>query len=171
MFKVGDRVIHPNKGAGIILDIKRMPKIKRDTRYYQIKMVGHAEKTTLMVPFKHAEKIGMRSAIAENNLDQVWQTLGEHPMGLPSKHKQRYSILEDKLETGDITQIAEVVRDLRWRLMQIKRLNVPGERIYKRARRLLVGELAVAQDIDVDVAEEQVDRILTDKLSRFIAHV
>ncbi|MDF1514167.1 MAG: CarD family transcriptional regulator [Anaerolineae bacterium] len=170
MFKVGEAVIHPNKGAGVITDIKRMPKLKQNQRFYKIKMFGYAEKTTLMVPIKQAEKIGMRSAITEKKVDQIWEILSTYPMGLPARHKKRYRILQDKLDTGQVQQIAEIVRDIRWRLMQIKKLNIPGERIYKKAKRFLVGELAVAQDVDVETAEAQVDRLLTEKLPDYMAH-
>jgi RNA polymerase-interacting CarD/CdnL/TRCF family regulator len=124
-----------------------------------------------MVPFNHAEKIGMRTALSEKNLENVWQTLREHPMGLPARHKKRYEILEEKFGTGKIHKIAEVVRDLRWRSMQFNRLNVPGERIYKKAKRFLVGEIAVSQSIDFETAEIQLERRLTDNLLKYIAHV
>ena len=171
MFKIGDSVIHPYKGAGVIVDIKRMPKIKREQKYYKIKMIDQQHKTTILVPVSHAEKIGMRTALSEKNLEKVWQTLSEHPMGLPARHKRRYEILEEKMGTGEIHKIAEVVRDLRWRSMQFNRLNVPGERIYKKAKRFLIGELALSQNIDMKVAEDQLDRILADKLSIYIAQV
>jgi RNA polymerase-interacting CarD/CdnL/TRCF family regulator len=63
-----------------------------------------------------------------------------------------------------------VVRDLEWRRKQGQRLNVPGERIYKKAMLFLTGELAVSQNIDVPTAEKQVSHILNDNLSSYMAH-
>jgi len=165
MFKVNDPVVHPGKGAGVVLDIKRMPRLKGNQRYYKIKIVGRDEKTTLMVPLKKAEEIGLRPAIPEANLGQVWEILSGQPLGLPAQHKKRYQLLKDKLSTGEVGRAAEVVRDLEWRRLQIRRLNVPGERIYKKAMRFLVGELAVSQGVEVQTVEEKVTRLLGESLS------
>jgi CarD family transcriptional regulator len=166
MFEIGDAVVHPDKGAGIIANIKRMPGLKKKRQCYKIRMVEKRPKTVLMIPIKHAQATGLRLAISESQVDRVWQALSAAPQELPKQHKNRYKLLKDKLQTGDITKVAEVIRDLRWRRMNLKKgkLNVPGQRIYKKALHLLAGELAVAQDIDLQSAKEQIDSMLDESL-------
>lgn len=159
MFEVGDAVVHPEKGAGIIQSLRRMLAMGKKL-YYKIQIVNHKTKTTLMVPVKGAEKLGLRPAIPEDDLDKVWETLSASPQALPDVHKQRYKLLNNNLSQGTILSTAEVVRDLAWRREQTGRLNVPGQRIYDKAIQLLASELAVSQEIQLESAKRQIRREL-----------
>jgi CarD family transcriptional regulator len=162
MFEIGDAVVHPAKGAGIITDVRRMPGLRGKLQCYKIEMVDERTKTVLMIPVERAVDAGLRPAISEAGLGRVWGVLTAIPQELPIEHKERYKLLMEKLETGNVTQIAEVIRDLEWRRINVdnKKLNVPGQRIYDRAMRLLTGELAVSQEISVQTAKVQVEDML-----------
>jgi len=164
MFKIGDAVVHPAKGAGIVQSLQRMPGLSQKLRYYKIEVIGRRVKTTLMIPVKHAEELGLRPPIAKADLDQVWEILAAPPQTLPDDHKQRYKVLSEKLEKGDVLLSAEIVRDLVGRRKQAGKLNAPAEKIYSKALLLLTGELAVSQDVKLQTAKRQVSRWLNENL-------
>lgn len=159
MFDVGDAVYHPTNGAGVIANLQSMPTLRKGQRFYKIRMLGKG-KTVLMVPVSKAEELGLRRAVSKEMVREVLEVLAADPTDLPKKHKRRYKVCQDKLDTADTIQIAEVVRDLTWRRLKNDKLNVPGRRIYKKALKLLVGELAVAQDVSLQDAEEQINEAL-----------
>ena len=166
MFEIGDAVVHPAKGAGIITGVRRMPGLRNRLQCYKIKMVDERAKTVLMIPVEKATDSGLRPAISKAGLGSVWKTLTAVPQELPTEHKARYKMLKEKLKTGNVTQIAEVIRDLAWRRINVdsKKLNMPGQRIYDKAMRLLSGELAVSQDVSVETAKVQVEDMLEQSL-------
>ena len=155
MFEVGDAVYHPTNGAGIIAKVQRMPTLRKDQRFYRIRMLS-STKTVLWVPVRKADELGLRPAVDRSQAEEVLKVLASEPIELPDKHKQRYSACEEKLEAANAIRTAEVLRDLTWRCVQHDRLNVPGNRIFKRAMKLLTGELAAAQSITLSEAEEQI---------------
>lgn len=159
MFNIGDAVYHPANGAGIIANLERFPALAQDQRYYKIRILDSAE-TVLMVPVLKAENLGLRPAISDEGVQEVLNILASPPDQLPAAHKRRYKLCLDKLDTADITAIAEVIRDLTWRQIEHDHLNVPGRRIYKKALKLLTGELAVAQGVSLETAESQINEAL-----------
>ncbi len=170
MFQVGDAVVHPVNGAGFVAKLHSMPGFDEEKPCYKIEILGRT-KTTLMVPVERAEEVGLRRAITVPHLDRVWDVLRGEPEALPDNHKTRYKQMEDKLHTGEVLQIAEVVRDMAWRQRQADHLNVPGRRIYLRGMELLISELAVAQTIEIEAAELQVEKLLKksfDRLEEFM---
>jgi CarD family transcriptional regulator len=165
MFDVGDEVYHPTNGAGVIANLQKMPTLKKGQRFYKIHMLDKT-KTVLMIPVKKAAEIGLRPAISKSKVSDILALLASPPEILPKKHKRRYKVCQDKLDTGNITLIAEVVRDLAWRRLENDKLNVPGRRIYKKALQLLIGELAIVQGLELLAAEEQVNEALKSQLQR-----
>lgn len=159
MFSVGDRVFYPVNGAGIITQKHALQEFDDSTQCYTIEIIGRT-KTTLRVPVKQAEVLGLRRVVEGSGLACVWDVLTATPEELPANYKLRYTLLEGKLQTGAVLQIAEVVRDLAWLLRVEEYLNMPGKRIYNRGLQLLVSELAAAQEIEIRAAELQVAEIL-----------
>ncbi len=158
-FKVGDAIIHPIRGAGIVERVEERQWRGKNDLYYRIKLMNH-QSTNLMVPINVAEDIGLRRAIPASKLNQVWHVLGDDPIRLPNDHKARYKLLKEKLHTGDVFQVAEVVRDMAWRQQREGRLNTVGKRIYERSIKLLAGEIAATQGTDMVNAEARVrDRV------------
>ncbi|MGC9393434.1 MAG: CarD family transcriptional regulator [Anaerolineae bacterium] len=165
MFQVGDAVVHPVNGAGIVTELQKLGNQHESLQYYRIKIMDERNKTLVMMPVKQAESLGLRYVIPKIRLKYVWEILQNAPDVLPSDHKKRYSALEEKLDIQDTLQYAEIVRDLEWRRLQEGHLNIPGKRIYNKALRLLIGELALSQEIPIQEAEAQVKTILAENLS------
>lgn len=155
MFDTGDTIVHPTHGVGIVVDIKERKWRGNNSLYYEIELLGREPSVSLMVPVEAAGTIGLRHAITEAKLKQVWRVLRSNPETLPTDHKTRYRFLKEKLYTGDVFQVAEIVRDLAWR-QQKNHLTARGKRVYKEGLMFLAGEVAAAQGIDVAEATTQV---------------
>lgn len=164
MFKVGDAIIHPVRGAGVVIGIEKRPWRGRSDRYYTIRLLAE-EGTTLMVPVDTAETLGLRRAIAQSKLSRVWRVLRADPQTLPVDHKERYQLLKEKLQTGNILEVTEVVRDMAWRQQQEGRLTTVGKRLYEKGITLLAGEIAAVQSTDVANAEMEIRTRLEERLS------
>jgi len=164
MFEVGDAVVHPVRGAGIVTDIEELQRRGGSKEYYRIKLLGQ-ERTSLMIPVKAAKARGLRYAIRQSRLNRVWRVLRAAPKKLPAYYKERYESVKSKLRTGDLLQVAEVVRDMAWRRKREGRLNTRGKRMYEEGIRLLAGEIAAAQGTDLLNAEAQVRGRLWESLS------
>jgi CarD family transcriptional regulator len=154
-FKTGDAVVHPLRGAGIVISVEERQWHGHEHLYYRIKLLDHPG-TKLMIPTSTAKKLGLRLAISQSNVNKVWGVLRAAPNVLPNDHKERYQLLEDKLHTGDAFKVAEVVRDMAWRLQRKGRLTTVGRRRYKEGIRFLAGEIAAVEGIEMVNAEAQV---------------
>ncbi len=153
-FEVGDAVVHPIRGAGVVTQIEELRRRGDDKEYYKIKLMVQP-RTSLMIPVSGAKTRGLRHAIQQSRLGRVWSVLRANAEPLPENYKTRHAELEPKLRSGDLFQIAEVLRDLSWRRRE-DRLTTGDRRAYRKAMRLLVGEVAAVQDINVLDAESQV---------------
>ncbi len=156
MFNPGDAIVHPVRGAGVVVDIEDRQWQGSSKRYYQIELLGREPSIQLMIPIEEAQDLGLRPAIERSEIEQVWEILSAEPEELPSNHKTRHALLREKLHSGDVFRVAEVLRDLRWRQHDEDHLTTRGERIYNEALMFLAGELAATQGIDVAEAEAQI---------------
>ena len=164
MFKPGDPIVHPFRGAGIVIRIEKRQWHGSSEMYYRIKLLGQRG-ITLMVPIHLAETLGLRPAVSLSKLNQVWHVLCADPGTLPADHKQRYELLEGKLHAGSVFQVAEAVRDMAWRQRQKGRLTIVGKQMYEKGFTLLAAEVAATQGIDLADAETQVKTRLSESLS------
>jgi CarD family transcriptional regulator len=155
MFEVGDAVVHPIRGAGVVTHIEELQRDGDSTAYYRIKLLSQV-RTNLMIPVKDAATRGLRRAVQQSKLNRVWRVLLAKPKRLPADHETRYELLEEKLQSGDLFQIAEVVRDLTRRLQKQDRPTVGDRRKYRKGMRLLAAEIAAARDDDLAHVEAQV---------------
>jgi CarD family transcriptional regulator len=164
MFKAGDAVVHPARGAGIVTGVEKREWHDTLQQYYQIRLLGQLD-TRLMIPTSTANKIGLRRVIPRSKLKRLWRVLLSDPDMLPDEHKERYQLLKEKLVTGDVFQIAEVVRDMAWRERRNRSLTTVGRQMYEKGIRFLAGEVAAVQDMDFADAEGEVKRTLLASLS------
>jgi CarD family transcriptional regulator len=164
VFEVGDAVVHPIRGAGVVTDIEELQRQGSNKAYYKIKLLSEVP-TSLMIPVEEAKKIGLRYAIRQSKLNRVWSVLHSDPKKLPSNYKARYKVVESKLRTGDPLQIAEAVRDMAWRQKKKGSLNTRGRRMHKKGMRFLAGEIAATQGIDLTDGEDQLRCQLRESLS------
>ena len=165
MFKVGDTVVHPDYGAGVVTDVKDIAFLgNKKKRYYSIELLSQPE-TTVMVAVRNEDKIGLRAPISLSKLSRLWRILRAGPRTLPSDHNKRYALLQQELHNGDVFEIAKVLRDLAWRQEESQGLTMRGKRLYEESLELLASEVAGAQGSDFAIAEAQI----SDRLAASIA--
>lgn len=164
MFKVGDAIVHPVRGAGVVVCVEERQWRGDSAPYYRIKLLGHPG-TSLMIPVRVAETVGLRLAIASSELKRVWRVLRADPNTLPTEHNERYQVVDERLHIGDVFQVAGVVRDMAWRKQREGKLTTRGKQMYEEGIKLLAGEVAAAQDVALIDAEIQI----RDRLSKVVS--
>ena len=165
MFQVGEMVVHPGYGAGKVIDVEKLSCLGSDKRYYSIKLLDGSE-TQVWVPVLEAEERGVRRPIALSQLGEVWRLLRAKPNTLPIDHQQRYGVVRQRMEDGDILQIAVALRDLSWKDQHVSSLTSEGKRLYDRGMKLLASEVALVQGDERDDVETQISHVLSENLAQ-----
>ena len=96
MFDTGDTIVHPTHGVGVVTSIKEREWRGSNSLYYKIELLGREPSVCLMIPVEAAEGLGLRRAIPQSKLKQLWSVLHSTPETLPTNHKQRYKFLMEK---------------------------------------------------------------------------
>lgn len=162
-FRVGDKIIHPSHGAGVVTEIKELGFFGRKSKpYYSIELLSEPG-TVVMVPVKDASKVGLRPPLSSSQLRKLWRRLRGEPNALPADHKERYSVVRTAIEDGDVFGIAEVLRDLWWKDYTVRKLTTEGKRLYAKGMRLLASELAAIQDSGLEEAEAKISETLDEQ--------
>lgn len=162
-FETGDAVVHPVHGAGVVGSIEERQWRGNNEVYYNIKLL-YPPASKLMVPASTAGETGLRRAASKSELKKIWRVLRADPKALPADHKERYAALKDKLHTGNVIQVAEVIRDMVWRQRQEGRLTTVGKQMYDNGVMLLSGEIAVVRGVSLADAEADVRAVLRESL-------
>jgi CarD family transcriptional regulator len=149
-FELGDNVVYPHHGAGKVLK-KEMKDVLGEKREYLTIKILHND-MTVMVPTANAAVAGLRRVIDEETLLKVMAVLQDQCSDMPKNWNRRFKHNRDKIKTGDIYELAEVVRNLAIREHQ-KGLSTGEKQMYTRAKKVLASEMMYALDMD----EEQVD--------------
>ena len=157
MFDVGDKVVYPHHGAGTIVskDVKLVLGEKRE--YLTIKILHND--MTVMVPCENAHLAGLRRVIDEETVKKVLAVLQDEISEMPKNWNRRFKHNRDKIKTGDIYELAEVVRNLAVR-EQDKGLSTGEKQMYTRAKKILASEMMYALEKSEDEAEAYLDEIL-----------
>jgi RNA polymerase-interacting CarD/CdnL/TRCF family regulator len=165
MFQVGDPVVHPGYGAGIVDEIKALKFLgNKRKQYYAIQLLAEPE-TTVMVPVRDEDKAGLRPPIPRSRLGRVWRVLRSDPSTLPKDYKKRYAQLTEKLYDASAVEVAQVLRDLAWRRERRNGFTIRGRRLYERGMDLLAGEVASTQGTDLSDAKVQISNVLDTSLA------
>ena len=162
-FATGDAIVHPTRGAGAVERIVERTWQGNAESYYRIRLLGQSG-TMLMIPTSVTEKLGIRCALSRSAMKQLWPILLATPRRLPDRYKELRYLLQGKLGTGDIFQVAEAVRDMAWRQRETH-LSATIKQLYEEGIRLLVGEIAATQDIEFADADTQFRARLREHLS------
>ena len=156
IFKVGDTVVYPHHGAALIEAIETRT-IKGEQKEYLVLKVAQGD-LTVRVPAENAEYVGVRDVVGQEGLDKVFQVLRAPHTEEPTNWSRRYKANLEKLASGDVNKVAEVVRDL-WRRDQERGLSAGEKRMLAKARQILVGELALAENTDDAKAATILDEV------------
>lgn len=155
-FKVGDTVVYPHHGSAKIEEIVEIELNGELVPYLVLKILQH--ELTIKVPAKNAELVGVRDVVGEEGLLKVFSVLRETDVEEAGNWSRRYKANQERLGSGDINKVAEVVRDL-WRRDQDRGLSAGEKRMLSKARQVLVGELALAEGVDEEKTNELFARI------------
>ncbi|NIO71349.1 MAG: CarD family transcriptional regulator, partial [Anaerolineae bacterium] len=153
MFDIGDKVVHPTHGAGLVKGIKEQDLLEQYHRYYVIDLT--VDDRTLMIPVSNAEEIGLRSISQKPVLSQVWHTLDATAETLSDDYKKRQKRIQEKLKTGDAIKVAEVIRDLS-ALKREDHLTSFDTKLLERAQQFLASEVALVEGVQVGKAEQMI---------------
>jgi CarD family transcriptional regulator len=148
-FKVGDRVVYPHHGAAIIKR-KEKREVEGENREYLVLEMVHGD-LTLRVPSDMAEEVGMRPPISEADVEDLFRLIAKRDVREPANWSRRFKNHQEKMKSGDVYQVAEVVRNLALR-EQGKGLSTAEKSMLERARSILVSELSFALDVSEEAA-------------------
>jgi CarD family transcriptional regulator len=156
-FKVGETVVYPHHGAALIEAIESRV-IKGEERKYLVLKVTQGD-LTVRVPADNVDLVGVRDVVNQEGLDRVFEVLRAPHTEEPTNWSRRYKANLEKLASGDVIKVAEVVRDL-WRRERDRGLSAGEKRMLAKARQILVSELALAEHTNEDKAETLLDEVL-----------
>ena len=159
-FTVGEVVVYPHHGAARIADIEKR-EMGGETLDFLVLNILQSD-LSVRVPIKNAELVGVRDVVGEEGLRKVFSVLRETDVEEAGNWSRRYKANQERLASGDINKVAEVVRDL-WRRDQGRGLSAGEKRMLGKARQVLVGELALAEPVDdakADAMEQEIQAII-----------
>ena len=156
-FTVGETVVYPHHGAALIEAIETRT-IKGVDKVYLVLKVAQGD-LTVRVPAENAEFVGVRDVVGAEGLERVFQVLRMPHTEEPTNWSRRYKANLEKLASGDVIKVAEVVRDL-WRRERERGLSAGEKRMLAKARQILVSELALAEKTDEEQAGQVLDEVL-----------
>jgi CarD family transcriptional regulator len=159
-FEVGDNVVYPHHGAGVVLkkESKDMMGEKRD--YLTINIIHN--NMTVMVPCENAGRAGLRRVIDEEQVKKVIGVLTDDVSEMPKNWNRRFKHNREKIKTGDVYELAEVVRNLAIREWE-KGLSTGEKQMYTRAKKILASEFMYVLEKDEDGAEAYLDELLEER--------
>jgi CarD family transcriptional regulator len=156
-YKVGDKVVYPHHGAGKVLKKEKKEMLGERREYLTIKILHND--MTVMVPSDSAGRAGLRRVIGEEEVERVLAVLRDDLSQMPKNWNRRFKHNRDKMKTGDVFELAEVVRNLGIRDFE-KGLSTGEKQMFTRAKKILASELMYALDMEEKVAEEYLDDLI-----------
>ncbi len=156
-FDIGDKVVYPHHGAAIV-ERREQKEAFGEKREYLVLRLAYGD-LTLMVPADNTEGVGLREVINDEEVEEVFAVLRKKEARMPTNWSRRYKNHSEKLRSGDIYQVAEVVRNLSIRDKD-KGLSAGEKRMLGRARQILVSELTFALNVNEEEAEKRLDEAL-----------
>jgi len=157
LYKVGDKVVYPHHGAGTVVKREKREVLGEKREYLTIKILHND--MTVNVPSENAEAVGLRKVIGEDMVKVVVKALTGGGTQMPKNWNRRFKHNRDKMKTGDILELAEVVRNLSLRDSE-KGLSTGEKQMFVKAKKILASELMYAKDMDEEEAAEWLDGVL-----------
>ena len=165
MFDVGDKVVYPMHGAGTIDSIDKKNILDEEVEYINISMPGGVK---VMVPRNQAAKQGLRNIISQDEVEKVFCILETDETAMSDNWNKRYRDNMDKMKSGDIYEVADVVRNLSFKQKE-KGLSTGEKKMLNNAKQILVSELVLAEHANQDEVEEQIENKINTSFMTFRA--
>jgi CarD family transcriptional regulator len=156
-FQVGDKVIYPNHGLGVVQGIETKTILGTTCGFYHLRMV--ANETTVLVPVNNVDGVGLRRAVSDDEIERLFGLLGDGKIDNHQNWKGRFKDNSDRMRTGSIYDVVEVLKSLTF-LARSKNLSFREKRMLDRAKFLVVSEISEVSRENTPVVEEKVDRAL-----------
>ena len=157
MFNIGDKVVYPMHGAGIIESIEEKEILGNKQKYYIMRMpIGNMK---VMIPLESVNDIGLREVIKKDQVEKVVAVLSQHKTSMPNNWNRRYRVNMDKIKSGDILEVADVVRNLMLRYKE-KGLSTGERKMLNNAKQILVSELVLVNNMNEEEIESMIEGII-----------
>ena len=156
-FTVGDKVIYPNHGLGIVTRIEEKTILGTTCGFYHLRIV--ANETTVLVPVANVDGVGLRRAISDDEVDRLFGLLGDGKIDNHQNWKGRFKDNSDKMRSGSIYDVADVLKSLTF-LAKSKSLSFREKRMLDRAKFLIISEVSEVMRETAPSVEAKVDRAL-----------
>ena len=156
-FDVGDKVVYPHHGAAVIERRETRTAFGEEKEYFFLRL-SYGD-LTAMVPVDNTEEVGLREVIDADEVTEVFDLLGKKDARMPTNWSRRFKNHAEKLKSGDVYEVAEVVRNLSQRDAE-KGLSAGEKRMLAKAREILISELIFALDVPAEEAEAKLDEAL-----------
>ena len=163
MFNVGDKVVYPMHGAGVIDSIEEKDILGEKQSYYILKMPGEVK---VMIPTEKANTVGVRNIIGKDSTNDVIGVLEKDETLMDKNWNKRYRDNMDKMKSGDIYEVADVVRNLSFKQKE-KSLSTGEKKMLNNAKQILVSELVLADYAGQDEVEQIVDNKINNSFKMF----
>ena len=157
MFSVGDKIVYPMHGAGTIDSIEEKDILGEKQSYYILKMPSDVK---VMIPTAKAEEVGVRNIIDKQSAEKVFKILGQDETEMDKNWNKRYRNNMDKMKSGDIYEVADVVRNLSFKQKE-KGLSTGEKKMLNNAKQILVSELVLAEH----ASENEVENLVENKIN------
>ena len=166
-FKVGQKVVYPNHGVGLVEKIEPTQIDGVEQLYYHLKLLANNSK--VMVPKTNLDLVGLRPLCHQRDVRSLFDILEDGNIDTYKDWKGRYKQNLDKMKSGRLHDIADVLKTLNF-ISSRKTLSFREKKMYERAKYLIVSEIAVINGLDEQEVERQVDRALTKSAQAKAAH-
>jgi len=157
MYSQGDKVVYPLHGVGVINSIEDKTVLGERRSYYVIKLA--ISDMTVMIPVNKSEDLGLRLIVSDRDVNKALKIIGGETTAMEEDWKSRYQQNFEKIKSGSILNVAEVVRNLFHR-NKVKELSIMEKKLYENAYRLLVDEISYVRDLN----REEVQTIVAEGL-------
>lgn len=163
MFNVGDKIVYPMHGAGVIDAIEEKDILGEKQAYYILKMPGEVK---VMIPTAKADEVGVRNIIDKESADKVLGVLEKDETEMDKNWNKRYRDNMEKMKSGDVYEIADVVRNLSFKQKE-KGLSTGEKKMLNNAKQILVSELVLAEHSSQDEVEQLIDNKINTSFNLF----
>ncbi|MDX1389011.1 MAG: CarD family transcriptional regulator [Acidobacteriota bacterium] len=160
-FKVGDKVVYPNHGVGVIEQVAKKTIGGDTSSFYRLRIL--ASDSMVMVPVGNTTAVGLRKVLTRGQITRVFKLLKNGEFATYDDWKGRYQANSEKMRTGDIMAVAEVLKSLTV-LSEVKPLSYRERKMLDRARFLLISEISEASNKDAEKVEDQIDSALAESI-------
>lgn len=162
-FRIGERVVYPNHGIGIIEEVGNKSVNGASEEFYMLRI--HANSSLVMVPTANVKSVGLRRIMKKSEVEGLFKLLQDDFLEPETDWKGRFKDHSEKMRTGSIMHVAEVLKSLVY-LSYKKSLSFREKKMLDRARQFIISEVAIVRGLNEKSVEEQIDRMLYEAYSR-----